>query len=108
VNSKRLSGLGSHRLRTGPEADILLESNRTSVSWTPMADLNAIVERVEKLLLRQDELKRTNDLLQRQVDALTLERDALKTRLGAARGRLDALMERLSNEPDLEAGPPST
>lgn len=60
-----------------------------------MADLTAIVERVDKLLLRHEELKRTNQLLQGQVDALTAERDALRSRLQTARTRLDALLDRL-------------
>lgn len=60
-----------------------------------MADLTAIVERVDKVLLRHEELKRTNQLLQRQVDFLTAERDGLRNRLQTARTRLDALLERL-------------
>lgn len=60
-----------------------------------MADLTAIVERVDKLLLRHEELKRTNELLQREIDVLALERDALKGRLHTARARIDALVERL-------------
>jgi cell division protein ZapB len=60
-----------------------------------MADLTAIIERVDKLLLRHEELKRTNQLLQGQLDALTIERDALRSRLQTARTRLDALLERL-------------
>lgn len=60
-----------------------------------MADLTAIIERVDKLLLRHEELKRTNQLLQGQVDALTAERDALRSRLQTARTRLDALLDRL-------------
>ncbi len=63
-----------------------------------MAEPNPIeqlVERVERLLLRYDELLRTNELLGQQVEVLTLERDSLKSRLGAARARVDALIERL-------------
>ncbi|MGA1315893.1 MAG: DUF904 domain-containing protein [Rubrivivax sp.] len=60
-----------------------------------MADLTAIIERVDKLLLRHEELKRTNQLLQGQLDAVTAERDALRSRLQTARTRLDALLERL-------------
>jgi chaperonin cofactor prefoldin len=54
-----------------------------------------LVERVERLLLRYDELRRTNELLSLQVTALTSERDSLKSRLSAARARVDALLERL-------------
>ncbi|MFC7205460.1 DUF904 domain-containing protein [Comamonas endophytica] len=56
-------------------------------------------DRVERLLLRHEELQRTNALLAEQVAALTQERDSLRSRLSAARARVDALIERLpSNE----------
>jgi cell division protein ZapB len=54
-----------------------------------------IAERVERLLLRYEELQRTNALLNEQVDVLTHERDSLRSRLSAARARVDALLERL-------------
>ena len=54
-----------------------------------------ITERVERLLLRYEELQRTNALLTEEVSVLTQERDSLKSRLGAARARVDALLERL-------------
>ena len=57
--------------------------------------LDAVLERVEHLLLRYEELKRTNELLVSQVDTLTLERDSLKSRLQAARSRIDGLLDRL-------------
>ena len=57
--------------------------------------LDAVLERVERLLVRYEELKRTNDLLVTQVDALTHERDSLKSRLQAARSRIDGLLDRL-------------
>ena len=63
-----------------------------------MAELpsfDQLADRVERLLLRHEELQRTNALLQAQVLALTQERDSLKSRLAAARGRIDALLERL-------------
>lgn len=63
-----------------------------------MADsstIEQITERVERLLVRYEELSRTNALLVDQVQALTLERDSLKSRLSAARSRVDALLERL-------------
>ncbi|MDQ6881756.1 MAG: DUF904 domain-containing protein [Pseudomonadota bacterium] len=52
-------------------------------------------ERVERLLVRYEELQRTNALLAAQVEVLTNERDSLKSRLAAARARVDALLERL-------------
>lgn len=61
--------------------------------------LDLISDRVERLLLRHEELQRTNALLAEQVTALTQERDSLRSRLSAARARVDALIERLpSNE----------
>ena len=57
--------------------------------------INQITERVERLLLRYEELQRTNALLADEVGVLTQERDSLKSRLGAARARVDALLERL-------------
>ena len=60
-----------------------------------MSKLEDLAERVERLLLRHDELKRTNALLTGQLDAVAHERDSLRSRLSAARGRIDALLERL-------------
>ena len=57
--------------------------------------IDPLVERVERLLVRYEELQRTNALLVQQVEALTQERDSLKSRLSAARSRVDALLERL-------------
>ena len=63
--------------------------------------IDQIAERVERLLVRYEELQRTNALLSVQVDSLARERDSLKSRLGAARARVDALLERL---PEPSAG----
>ena len=57
--------------------------------------LDQLAERIERLLVRYQELQRTNVLLGDQVDSLAQERDSLKSRLGAARARVDALLERL-------------
>lgn len=57
--------------------------------------LDQIFERVERLLLRHEELQRTNTLLLEQVQLLQTERDSLKSRLNAARARIDSLLERL-------------
>jgi uncharacterized protein (TIGR02449 family) len=59
-----------------------------------------VAERVERLLVRYQELQRTNTLLTEQLEALTQERDSLKSRLSAARARVDALLERL---PDVKS-----
>ncbi|WP_423600526.1 cell division protein ZapB [Roseateles sp. MS654] len=63
-----------------------------------MSSINDLVDRVERLLVRHEELKRTNTLLEQQVQALTLERDSLRSRLAAARARIDALLDRLPLE----------
>ncbi|WP_439115237.1 cell division protein ZapB [Hydrogenophaga sp.] len=71
-----------------------------------MADpkhLDQITERVERLLLRHEELQRTNSLLHEQVQALQAERDSLRSRLNAARARIDALLDRLPQPPAIAA-----
>ena len=60
-----------------------------------MATLQDLAERIDRLLLRHEELERTNRLLREQLNVLTSERDSLRSRLGAARARVDALLERL-------------
>ncbi len=62
---------------------------------TPDQQLDQLAERVERLLLRYNEVQRTNSLLLEQLASLTQERDSLKSRLSAARARVDALLERL-------------
>ncbi|HOB67244.1 DUF904 domain-containing protein [Ottowia sp.] len=57
--------------------------------------IEQIAERVERLLVRHEELRRTNELLTQQLHALTHERDSLKSRLMAARARVDSLIDRL-------------
>jgi cell division protein ZapB len=64
------------------------------------SQVDQIAERVERLLVRYEELQRTNALLVQQVEVLTHERDSLKSRLHAARARVDALLERL---PDINS-----
>ncbi|NDP39141.1 MAG: cell division protein ZapB [Rhodoferax sp.] len=65
------------------------------------SQIDQIAERVERLLVRYEELQRTNTLLSEQVKSLSQERDSLKSRLSAARARVDALLQRL---PDATAG----
>lgn len=60
-----------------------------------MATLQDLAERLDRLLLRHQELERTNALLREQLGAVGSERDSLKSRLTAARSRIDALLERL-------------
>ena len=70
-----------------------------------MANLTDLTDRVERLLLRHDEIIRTNELLREQIAALTQERDSLRSRLNAARARVDALLERLPVEAPKEELP---
>ena len=67
--------------------------------------IDQISERVERLLLRYEELRRTNALLAEQVQTVTQERDSLKSRLSAARARVDALLDRLPESARTEGGP---
>jgi len=59
--------------------------------------IDQIAERVDRLLLRHEELSRVNLLLEQQVQALRHERDQLRQQTLAARQRLDRLIERLPN-----------
>lgn len=60
-----------------------------------MATLQELADRIERLVVRHDELKRTNALLEEKLAKVGSERDSLRSRLGAARARIDALLERL-------------
>ncbi|HIV71994.1 MAG TPA: DUF904 domain-containing protein [Candidatus Aquabacterium excrementipullorum] len=60
-----------------------------------MSRIEDLTDRVERLLLRHEELQRTNALLQQQVLVVTQERDSLRARLSAARARIDTLIDKL-------------
>mgnify|MGYP003471893251 CR=1 FL=1 len=64
-----------------------------------MAKLEDLAERVDRLVLRHQELKRTSALIERQLLAVSAERDSLRSRLNAARNRIDALLTRLPADP---------
>jgi cell division protein ZapB len=64
-----------------------------------MPTLDDLADRVERLLLRYEETKRTNALLEQQLTSVVSERDNLRARLGAARGRIDELIDRLPPDP---------
>ena len=64
-----------------------------------MAKLEDLAERVERLVLRHQELKRSGALIEQQLATVCAERDSLRSRLAAARARIDALLERLPAEP---------
>ena len=70
-----------------------------AVSMSNQTQIDQLSERVERLLLRYAEVRRTNALLTTQVNALSQERDSLKSRLAAARARVDALIDRLPQSP---------
>jgi uncharacterized protein (TIGR02449 family) len=69
-----------------------------------MSKIDELAEKVERLLLRHEELARINALLQQQLGAVTHERDSLKSRLAAARSRIDALLDRLPADLDASKG----
>jgi cell division protein ZapB len=60
-----------------------------------MSQLQDLADRIERLVLRHEELKRTRVLLEQQLGSVSAERDSLRSRLAAARSRIDALLERL-------------
>jgi cell division protein ZapB len=67
-----------------------------------MSQIEELADRVERLLLRHEEVQRTNTLLREQLAAVAHERDNLRSRLNAARSRIDVLLDRLPR--DGEAG----
>ncbi len=64
-----------------------------------MSQIEELADRVERLLLRHEELQRTNALLEAELASAASERDNLRSRLNAARSRIDVLLERLPREP---------
>jgi cell division protein ZapB len=60
-----------------------------------MSTLAELAERVERLLLRHEELQRTKLLMHQQLENLSQERDGLRSRLSAARARVETLIARL-------------
>ena len=68
-----------------------------------MATIEELADRVERLLLRHEELQRTNALMATQLAAVTNERDNLRSRLNAARTRIDGLLQRLPRDSALPA-----
>ena len=68
------------------------------------AKFEDLAERVDRLVVRHQELKRTSGLIAQQLVSVTNERDSLRSRLAAARSRVDALLARLPAESALEIG----
>jgi cell division protein ZapB len=70
-----------------------------------MSQIEELAERVERLLLRHEEVQRTNALLREQLAAVTHERDNLRSRLNAARSRIDVLLDRLPRDAESPSTP---
>lgn len=70
-----------------------------------MSRIDDLAERVDRLVLRHEELKRINELLQEQLANVAQERDSLKSRLAAARSRIDTLLDRLPADAPHSAAP---
>jgi cell division protein ZapB len=73
-----------------------------------MSKIEDLADRVERLLLRHDELQRTTVLLEQQLKTVTLDRDSLKSRLNAARSRINTLLERLPTYVATELAAPAS
>ena len=71
-----------------------------------MSNIEDLAERVERLLLRHGELRRTHQLALQQLLTVTQDRDSLRSRLAAARSRIDTLLERLPGDPAASADAP--
>ncbi len=54
--------------------------------------LEQLTQRVERLLLRHEEVQRANALLQDELDACNRDRDMLKMRHSAAKHRMDVVI----------------
>lgn len=57
--------------------------------------LDDLAERIDRLVLRHQELQRANALIEQQLASVMAERDSLRSRLAAARSRIDGLLNRL-------------
>ncbi len=60
-----------------------------------MSKIEELADKIERLLLRHEEVLRTKTLLEQQVSTLILERDNLRSRVQATRTRIDALIDKL-------------
>ncbi len=67
--------------------------------------LDDLAERIDRLVLRHQELQRAHALMAQQLATVTAERDSLRSRLAAARGRIDGLIARLPAEATPAAKP---
>ncbi len=90
----KLSTISRHSAGWSPKIQSSDQPDIPACMTSP-SHLDQIAERVERLLLRHQELHRTNQLLTAQLDSVARERDSLKSRLNAARARVDALLDRI-------------
>ncbi|MFN9746998.1 MAG: DUF904 domain-containing protein [Betaproteobacteria bacterium] len=67
--------------------------------------LDDLAERIDRLVLRHQELQRAHALMAQQLAGVTAERDSLRSRLAAARGRIDGLLARLPVDDPTPATP---
>jgi len=72
-----------------------------------MSKIEDLAERVDRLVLRHAEVKRTGALIEQQLVAVSAERDSLRSRLAAARARIDALLARLPTDGGSSGGNPA-
>lgn len=68
------------------------------------SSINQICDRVDRLLLRYEELQRVNALLEEQVEKLRREQVDLHSRMDTAKARMDALLNRLPDPAKPSAG----
>jgi cell division protein ZapB len=97
------TGTGTNGLDCRRAPDGTYNAWHSASSRSNMAKIEELADRVDRLILRHDELQRTNALLEQQLGAVTHERDSLRSRLNAARARIDALLDRLPAEPATSA-----
>jgi cell division protein ZapB len=69
------------------------------------SNVDQLADRVERLLVRHEELARTKTLLEAQLKSVTEERDLMKSRLSAARARIDSLLDRLPGNQEISPTP---
>ena len=67
--------------------------------------LDDLAERIDRLVLRHQELQRAHALMAQQLASVTAERDSLRSRLAAARSRIDGLLARLPADGPAPAAP---
>jgi hypothetical protein len=72
------------------------------------SSFDQVAARIERLLVRHEELRRTNELQRERIRALELELDLYRSRYAAARSRIDELIARLPAPSSMPASDPSS